>query len=394
MAYGTPTDPVPGTVITVAYAASNILDPIRWLRLLTGNADPPGSNYVVVSTSTSGTSWMKVPADALAAGVAVANLGYTPINKAGDSGIGALSVLGISAGLSGIDSLGGYSASSGAGINVGHYDGGSTAAGSPSVLGLTAGASGISSAGGFSTPVAITPGWYAGGSLGIGTPAVLGLTAGANGIDSAGGYSSTAGGVAVGGTVQGTRLISTVATGTAPLTVASATTVANLRAATAVAADSATTAAACSGNAATATNATTAATANAVAALSVTDAGVAAANKDGVVGTPSMRTIGTGAQQAAAGNHTHSQTGTFTGQGAGINAAFNTATNFSPRFTVITGSDDSSFLLVGTAEAIGNTAGLAALCTGTHNGTNLFRVDVAHGGPNQTGVSYTWTAFA
>jgi hypothetical protein len=37
----------------------------------------------------------------------------------------------------------------------------------------------------------------------------------------------------------------------------------------------------------------------------VTDAEVAAANKDGVAGTASMRTLGTGAQQAAAGNHTH-----------------------------------------------------------------------------------------
>src|ERR1051325_1358257 len=39
-----------------------------------------------------------------------------------------------------------------------------------------------------------------------------------------------------------------------------------------------------------------------IAALAVTDAKVAAANKDGTAGTPSMRTLGTGAQQAAAGN--------------------------------------------------------------------------------------------
>lgn len=42
-----------------------------------------------------------------------------------------------------------------------------------------------------------------------------------------------------------------------------------------------------------------------IAALAVSDAEVAAANKDGVAGTASMRTLGTGAQQAAAGNHTH-----------------------------------------------------------------------------------------
>jgi len=39
-----------------------------------------------------------------------------------------------------------------------------------------------------------------------------------------------------------------------------------------------------------------------VKALGITDAQVAAANKDGVVGTASMRTLGTGSQQATAGN--------------------------------------------------------------------------------------------
>ena len=38
----------------------------------------------------------------------------------------------------------------------------------------------------------------------------------------------------------------------------------------------------------------------------LTDAYVASANKDGTAGTPSLRTLGTGAQQAAAGDHTHS----------------------------------------------------------------------------------------
>ncbi len=38
---------------------------------------------------------------------------------------------------------------------------------------------------------------------------------------------------------------------------------------------------------------------------SVTDVQVAAANKDGAAGVPSLRTLGSGAQQAAAGNHGH-----------------------------------------------------------------------------------------
>jgi hypothetical protein len=41
-----------------------------------------------------------------------------------------------------------------------------------------------------------------------------------------------------------------------------------------------------------------------IAALAVTDAEVATANKDGTAGVASMRTLGAGAQQAAAGNHT------------------------------------------------------------------------------------------
>lgn len=48
----------------------------------------------------------------------------------------------------------------------------------------------------------------------------------------------------------------------------------------------------------------------------ITDADIAAANKDGATGTACMRTLGTGAQQAAAGNHTHAHnalTGLTTG---------------------------------------------------------------------------------
>lgn len=43
-----------------------------------------------------------------------------------------------------------------------------------------------------------------------------------------------------------------------------------------------------------------------IADLAITDAKVAAANKDGAAAVASMRTLGTGATQAAAGNHTHS----------------------------------------------------------------------------------------
>lgn len=65
MAWTNPVDPVTNTVITVAYAVANILTQIRWLRILTGNADPPGSNYTIRSASTTSTDWSKVTTDML-----------------------------------------------------------------------------------------------------------------------------------------------------------------------------------------------------------------------------------------------------------------------------------------------------------------------------------------
>lgn len=143
-AYGTPADPVGGTVITVAYAVANLLDPLRWLRLLTGNADPPGSNYVVVSTGTSGTSWQKIPTDAygdatvtgakLAAGAAALNLagstvaGLVTIDGSGSGlvingplGLAVGGIGGFTAGGSGaitLSSSGGIFATSAAGLTV------------------------------------------------------------------------------------------------------------------------------------------------------------------------------------------------------------------------------------------------------------------------------------
>lgn len=57
MAWASPTTPVSGTVITVAWAQSSVVDPINWLRTMTGGADPPGSDYSITSTSTAATTW-------------------------------------------------------------------------------------------------------------------------------------------------------------------------------------------------------------------------------------------------------------------------------------------------------------------------------------------------
>ena len=111
-------------------------------------------------------------------------------------------------------------------------------------------------------------------------------------------------------------------------------------------------------------------------ALAVTDAMVAAANKDGLVGTASMRTIGTGAQQAAAGNHTQSadtitdgttnhaftalddtKLGTIT-SGANVNLAVGTTAG-----TVAAG-DDSRFVTQPITNVF-SSGGTLAIATGT-----------------------------
>lgn len=87
MAYGTPTDPVAGTVITVAYAVANLLDPIRQLRANTGGADPPAANRVAVSTGVGGpTTWQQVPTDAiLDAAVTDVKMATQKVSRAGDT---------------------------------------------------------------------------------------------------------------------------------------------------------------------------------------------------------------------------------------------------------------------------------------------------------------------
>lgn len=83
MAYGTPVDPVPGTVITVAYQIANVLDPIRALRANTGNGDPPALNRVAVSSAPGGPSaWIQVPTGAIAdAAITDAKLAVAKVNR-------------------------------------------------------------------------------------------------------------------------------------------------------------------------------------------------------------------------------------------------------------------------------------------------------------------------
>jgi hypothetical protein len=210
MAWTPPNDPVSATIITVAYAVANLLTQIRWLRLMTGNADPPGTGYVVTSDSVAGTSWKT--------GVAAITgvLGYAPVNKTGDTMSGVLAAPGFQAGASGVNGgVGGVNGGAG-GVTAGAggYNGGSLSVGVPSVLGLGVGASGLSATGAGGVNVfgggGVTVsggGGYNGGSTSVGTIAALGVSVGATGLSvtgTGGALVSGTGGVnVIGGPVQG-----------------------------------------------------------------------------------------------------------------------------------------------------------------------------------------------
>lgn len=233
MAYGTPTDPVAGTVITVAYAVANLLDPIRALRAFTGGADPPGTGYVVESSSTSATSWVLVNAAKI-----ISWLGYTPLNKAGDTITpGGLAIAG-SLNVGGTTTAGNINAAAIAGstgvfsgtVNIG----GTTTAGAINA-GAISGSTGTFSAALSALSAAITNAITA-ASLTL-TGAMNSASAAISGNATVGGTLGVTGAQTNSSTIQATRLISTQATGTAPFTVSSTTRVSNLNAATAGDAD-------------------------------------------------------------------------------------------------------------------------------------------------------------
>lgn len=389
MAYGTPADPVAGTVITVAYAVANFLDPIRALRAFTGGADPPGTGYVVSSDSTLATSWKTI----------LSIIGYTPANKAGDTFIGPIAAPGIT--------------STGAMVVTGqttHNDDVHMGAGDqlvfaqengPKILLTEDGQYGLSvdtarhiletnrhisfhnaaaSAGDYSFTIDTqTHAATFQGALAAASAAIVGAVSAAsatlsgalNAASAAITNGITAATVTATGIIQASRFTSTVSTGTAPLTVTSTTEVANLRAATAT-------------------------TALGVAALSVTDAGVAAANKDGATGTASMRTLGTGAQQAAAGDHAHTgmakiAANTYTGNGGATRAI--SGLGFTPkRVDVQRTSGSNDWISFMGHDAVRLTSGfIVGFAAGNSLDGDGFTVTLGSG-MNDNAVTYRWVA--
>jgi hypothetical protein len=160
-------------------------------------------------------------------------------------------------------------------------------------------------------------------------------------------------------------------------------------------------------NAANATNAGTAGVANSVAAGVISDISVQSANKDGSIGTPSMRTIGGGAQQAAGGNHLHTgvyepaaahqypAAGSYVGNGS---AAQFIGTGVSAKVILVTefsGPDDGCSAVLTpsktvTTKQVSGTVSMDCDNTVGISGTTLQAGLAA--GINAAGKTYSWIA--
>lgn len=375
----------PGDIITSAQ--QNIVRSNFGVLDARTGGDPGAAGKIPVSDGATSSIWTVGLTAVLNA------LGFTPVNKAGDTMSGALTVPGLNAGASGIAVTG----AGGVNVSGGPIQGGVTGSGGDlAVKGLNVGSDGILSA------AAIT-----------GT-AISGTTGSFSSDLAAAGNAGITGSGTFGGAVGSPRFLSNVADGLTPPYVADAAnagvTCTNVRAASAVAADSAT-------NATNATFATLADVATGIAdgAVStsakmgtgvvtstnildgtIVDGDVAAANKDGATGTASMRTIGTGALQAAAGNHTHAvlqvATGSYSGSGTSGTSKAVTGLGFTPSLVVVTGTTggatkqviiNSSAGLPVVLQGLATSAATGALSSGQWSVNALFNV---------SGETYTWWA--
>lgn len=130
-------------------------------------------------------------------------------------------------------------------------------------------------------------------------------------------------------------------------------------------------------------------------ALGIVHGDVATANKDGIAATPSMRTLGTGVQQAAAGDHTHIPNaiiakGSYTGDNAN-NKAVAHGLGVIPKLVICIKSSYANVygFLVTSAQWVTITADVEAFESVTAQTTTNFYISVTL---NATGHTYDWVA--
>jgi hypothetical protein len=341
-----------GDTIEAAYSNTN-RDNVAILDTRTGG-DPGAADLMLVSTGPLAASWV----------AKASAIGYTPVNKAGDTMTGDLSVTRTATPTQGYLILGN---------NTGRYLGFN---GSVHV---------------FETPKlevhndlqvyrasATTTGYVI---LGSDTGHFIGFD-GTNVV--------TEGGTVITTGNDGTLCnAATAASATTATTATSAT--------TATTATSATTAT-------TATSATTATTANAIADGAVSSAGkisdgiitlgkMHSSASDASAGTPSLRSLGTGANNAAAGNHTHgtiSGSGTYTGNGGGARTITGSL-GFQPRLVVVSWSAGAYMMNASGVWHGGSDSTPWGTFSGGSIDANGFTVP---SGLNISPTAYTWSAFA
>jgi hypothetical protein len=129
---------------------------------------------------------------------------------------------------------------------------------------------------------------------------------------------------------------------------------------------------------------------------SITDTDIHPANKDGVAGANSMRTLGSGAQQAAAGNHGHTSmaklaSGTYTGDGAGTRAI--SGLGFTPKYVFVqkTSISNTSGILAGHDMTVFLNASSVQYSSGNSLDADGFTLQ-ATSGFNVNTATYLWVA--
>lgn len=385
--------------------------------------DPGTSGKILISSGTLAAAW-----------TALTSL----INNITTSGI--MTALGFVAGASGFTGAGPVTGTTGtfsSTVTGGAWAGGSTLAGALNALVVNAGTSGVASAGPMTMTTVhasgtitadqtVTAGAYAGGSTAAGVIGLKQLLVGTDGVTTTGDVGAVAGAfsgalsalsaaitnaitaatLTLTGLCKAQTFESTVATGTAPFVVASTTAVANLKASAATLADSST-AIADGAVSTTAKLANLVVTAAKIANATITDTQVAAANKDGATGTASMRTIGTGALQAAAGNHGHTgmaliDSGSYAG-GGGSGVTKTSSVIGTIKYVCLVGTNGSAEIVY---HITSTTAGQNVRVAGTGatiainasalvtrlNGSSGFLVDAGEGS-DAVGYTYNWVAW-